>query len=136
MQCQQFVVCVSHYLSAMLFYILYQQTFCGNAYHKPSIVKVTLLKFLSQITKITKRYCKYTIDQKKERVIWHIQIQLEIILALVFSHHKFMLNIELMMYTSCVQGNAYCHCTLFHALILIVKLLLWKENMLNNVAVV
>ena len=46
-----------------------------------------------------------------------------------------MLIIELMMYTSCVQGNAYCHCTLFHALILIVKLLLWKEIMLNNVAV-
>ena len=83
--------------------------------------------------KITVRYCQYTIDQKKERVI---QIQLKIILGLVFSNHKFMLNIELMMYTSCVQGNAYCHCTLFHALILIVKLLLWKENMLNNVAVV
>ena len=46
-----------------------------------------------------------------------------------------MLIIELMMYTSCVQGNAYCHCTLFHVLILIVKLLLWKEIMLNNVAV-
>ena len=135
MQCQQFV-CVSHYLSAMLFYFLYQQTFCGNAYHKPSIVKVTLFKFLSQIIKITVRYCKYTIDQKKERVIKHIQIQLKIILGVICSNHTSMLNIELMMYTSCVQGNAYCHCTLFHALILIVKLLLWKENMLNNVAVV
>ena len=75
------------------------------------------------------RYCKYTIDQ-------HIQIQLQIILGVVYSNPTFMLIIELMMYTSCVQGNAYCHCTLFHALILIVKLLLWKEIMLNNVAVV
>ena len=94
-----------------------------------SIFKGTLYKFLSQIIEITMRYCKYTIDQ-------HIQIQLQIILGVVYSNPTFMLIIELMMYTSCVQGNAYCHCTLFHALILIVKLLLWKEIMLNNVAVV